>query len=108
MTMIVVDPPPDPDVFVDERFALTPMTPQTYLTKAPRPVDIAWDHLGNDVTDVVKAVDGRYLDACGRGLFQGITSDHWVEVDLGDDAPREGPLWLLANGWIHPTDSSIN
>ena len=37
-----------------------------------------------------------------------MTRDHWVEVDLGDDAPREGPVWLLAHGWIHPTDSSIN
>ena len=23
-------------------------------------------------------------------------------------APRAGPLWLVAHGWIHPTDSSIN
>ena len=23
-------------------------------------------------------------------------------------APRTGPLWLVAQGWIHPTDSSIN
>jgi hypothetical protein len=37
-----------------------------------------------------------------------VAPDHWVEVDLGDDAPREGPLWLLAHGWVHPTDSSIN
>src|SRR5262249_3895728 len=43
-----------------------------------------------------------------RGRFQGITHDHWVEVDLGKDAPTKGPLWLLAHGWIHPTDSSIN
>src|SRR5262249_55769973 len=28
--------------------------------------------------------------------------------DLGADAPTEGPLWLIARGWLHPTDSSIN
>src|SRR5258708_26893112 len=28
-------------------------------------------------------------------LFRSITRDHWVEFELGDDAPREGPLWLL-------------
>src|SRR5262249_1332736 len=45
---------------------------------------------------------------CGRGTYQGVTNDHWVEVDLGDDAPKTGPVYLLATGWIHPTDSSIN
>ena len=34
--------------------------------------------------------------------------DHWVEVELGDDVPRDRPLRLVAHGWIHPTDSSIN
>src|SRR5207247_10379897 len=48
------------------------------------------------------------LDRAGRGVYQGITADHWVEVDLGEDAPKEGPVYLLAHGWIHPTDSSIN
>ena len=37
-----------------------------------------------------------------------MTRDHWVEVELGDDVPRDRPLWLVAHGWIHPTDSSIN
>src|SRR5262249_9626806 len=25
-----------------------------------------------------------------------------------EDLPRDRPLWLVAHGWIHPTDSSIN
>jgi hypothetical protein len=29
-------------------------------------------------------------------------------MELPDAAPRAGPLWLVARGWIHPTDSSIN
>ena len=33
---------------------------------------------------------------------------HFVEMELPDDAPRSGPLWLVAQGWVHPTDSSIN
>ncbi len=108
LSLIVADHPPDTEVFVDERFALTPMTPALHATTPPRPVAKAWDHNGTDVTEVVRAIDGRYLDTCGRGPFQGVTRDHWVECDLGDDAPREGPVWLLAHGWIHPTDSSIN
>jgi cytochrome c-type biogenesis protein CcmH/NrfG len=104
----VVDHPPDTEVFVDERFALTPMEAQVYVTGPPRPVGRAVDDEGRDVTEVVRHVDGRYLDTFGRGVYQGLTRDHWVEVDLGDGAPKEGPVWLLATGWIHPTDSSLN
>src|SRR5262249_50378816 len=104
----VVDHPPDTEVFVDERFALTPMQAQVYVTGPPRPVARAVDDEGRDVTEVVRHVDGRYLDTFGRGIYQGLTREHWVEVDLGDDVPKEGPVWLLATGWIHPTDSSLN
>jgi len=66
------------------------------------------DDDGNDVTEIVSKIDARYLDNFGRGKYQGVTRDHYVEVDLGDEAPQQGPVYLLANGWIHPTDSSIN
>jgi len=95
-------------VYCDERFFLTPTQPQLYLTKLPRPVARAVDDLGNDVTDIVRRVDGRYLDTFGTGKYMGVTRDHYVEVDLGDDAPKTGPVYLLATGWIHPTNSSIN
>jgi hypothetical protein len=108
MALIVVDHPPGTEVYVDERFFLTPTVPEVYVTGPPRPVARAWDQEGRDVTEIVRAIDGKYLDTFSRGLFQGIAQDHWVEVDLGEDAPTEGPLWLVAHGWVHPTDSSVN
>jgi hypothetical protein len=66
----------------------------------------AWDHHGNDVTAIVSTIDGVYLDHAGRGMFKGITNDHWVEIDLGDDIPQQGPVWLIATGWVMPVDSS--
>ncbi|HLW66371.1 MAG TPA: FG-GAP-like repeat-containing protein [Gemmataceae bacterium] len=108
VALMVVDHPANTEIFVDERFALTPMKLDVHLTSKPKPVARAIDDNGSDVTEIVKSVDGVYLDTFGRGKFQGITRDHWVEVDLGANAPIQGPLWLLATGWIHPTDSSIN
>ncbi len=104
----VVDHPEGTEVYVDERFSLTPAVPRVYVTTPPRPVARAWDDRGLDVSEIVSRVDGRYLDTFGRGVFQGLTRDHWVEFELGDDAPNTGSLWLLATGWIHPTDSSLN
>ncbi|HEX5268961.1 MAG TPA: VCBS repeat-containing protein [Gemmataceae bacterium] len=108
LALIVVDHPADTEVFADERFALVPQKPALHVTAPPRPVARALDDHGNDVTEIVRAADGRYLDTFDGGHFQGVARDHSVEVDLGDDAPAEGPVWLLASGWIRPTDSSLN
>jgi Tfp pilus assembly protein PilF len=108
LSLIVVDHPPGTEVFCDERFFLTPTKPRLYVTEAPKPVARAWDHEGKDVTDLVRNIDGKYLDHAGLGRYQGVTRDHWVEVDLGDEVPSGGPVYLLAHGWLQPTDSSIN
>ncbi|HVS39873.1 MAG TPA: FG-GAP-like repeat-containing protein, partial [Gemmataceae bacterium] len=106
--LTVVDHPADTEIYADERFFLTPTPPQLYMTKPPRPVSRAVDEKGNDVTDMIRRIDGRYLNTFDLGKYQGVAQDHYVEVDLGDDAPMTGPVYLLATGWIQPTDSSIN
>lgn len=108
MVLLVVDHPVGTEIHVDERFAVPPPPLLVHTTAVPQPVAGAWDDRGQDVTDIVRARDGRYLDTFGRGTYQGVTRDHYVEIDLGADAPADGPLWLLASGWIRPTDSSLN
>ncbi|HJT35152.1 MAG TPA: FG-GAP-like repeat-containing protein [Pirellulales bacterium] len=108
LSLMVVDHPDDTEMFVDELFFMEPSEPAFHLVDEPRPVAAAYDQGGRDVLAEVCAADGIYLDRAGRGAYQGLTHDHWVEIDLEEDAPREGPLWLVARGWVHPTDSSIN
>ncbi len=50
----------------------------------------------------------KSLNTFGQGQYQGLTRDHYLEVDLGDDAPQTGPLYLIAHGSIHDTESSLN
>jgi hypothetical protein len=76
--------------------------------KRPKPVERAWDESGRDVTELVTRRDGRYLSTFELGDYQGIAADHFVEVDLGREIPPGRRLWLVAAGWIYPTDSSIN
>jgi tetratricopeptide (TPR) repeat protein len=108
VSLMVVDHPRGSEVFVDERFARQPPPLVVHATGRLYPIASAHDDRARDVLEDVIARDGRYLDGFGRGFYQGITRDHWVEVELGDEVPRDGPLWLVAHGWIHPTDSSIN
>ncbi len=106
--LMVVDHPKGTEVFVDERFAREPPKLAVHATGPLMAIRYARDDNGNDVTETVRDRDGRYLDTFGRGQYQGVTRDHWVEVEIGDDVPRDRPLYLVAQGWIHPTDSSIN
>ncbi|WP_337174324.1 FG-GAP-like repeat-containing protein [Paludisphaera sp.] len=108
VSLMVVDHPEDVEVYVDERFAMTPPRLEVHATTRPVPVASARDDRGRDVTEVVRARDDKRLDGFGRGFYQGVTRDHWVEVEAGADVPGDGPLVLVAEGWIHPTDSSIN
>ena len=108
ISLMSVDHPQGTEVFVDERFAIPPPPLKIYLTTPPRPFLRATDEHGNDVSDVVRARDGKYLDSFARGEFQGVAADHWVELELDPGQPLNQPLVLIGSGWIHPTDSSIN
>ena len=56
----------------------------------------------------MRNLDGTYLDTFGRGRYQGVTRDHWVELELPANAPSTGNLYLLGSGWMHPTDATVN
>lgn len=106
VSVLAVDHPANQQMWVDERFSI-PMPPlQVQASGALHPIRSARDDKGHDVTATVQKLDSKYLDV-GRGQYQGITRAHWVELDLSD-APVGAPLWLIAEGWLHPTDSSIN
>ena len=106
--LMVVDHPAGTEIYTDERFAVPAVKLAVTAVAPPHPIAHAVDDRGTDVTGMVTKLDGRYLDTFGRGQYQGVTRDHFVEVDLGNDVPASGPLWLIAQGWLHPTDSSVN
>jgi tetratricopeptide (TPR) repeat protein len=108
LSLMTVDHPAGTDIFVDERFAIPPAKLAITTVGTPHDIEQAVDDNRRDVTDAVRSLDKKYLDTFGRGQYQGVTRDHYVEVDLGDDAPAGTPLYLIAQGWMHPTDSSIN
>ena len=109
VSLMAVDRPSGVEVFVDERFAREPPALAVRAMTPPAPVARAWDDQGHDVTALVRARDGRHVAGFDKGAYQGLTREHFIEFDLGDHPPAPGePLWLIASGWVYPTDSSIN
>ena len=108
VALLAVDHPEGTEVWLDERFAAPPPSLDLIVTERVQAFAAVHDDTGRDVSDVVAARDDRHLDFAGRGAYQGVTRDHHVEIEVPDQAPRSGPLWLIAQGWIHPTDSSVN
>jgi tetratricopeptide (TPR) repeat protein len=108
LALMAVDHPMGTEIFVDERFVIPPLKLGLTTVATPHEIARAVDDTGQDVTDIVRTLDGKALASFGRGQYQGITRDHYLEVDLGDDAPKSGPLYLIAQGSIHDTESSVN
>jgi tetratricopeptide (TPR) repeat protein len=108
IALMTVDHPVGTEIYVDERFVIPPQKLGFTAVASPHKIARATDDNGQDVTELVSTLDGRALASFGKGQFQGITRDHYVEIDLGPDAPASGPLYLIAQGSIHDTESSLN
>ena len=108
IALTTIDHPVGTEVFVDERFAIPPAKLGVTVVETPHNIARAIDDRGQDVTNLVRDLDGKSVSSFGKGQFQGVTRDHYLEVDLGNDAPEIGPLYLIAQGSIHDTESSVN
>ncbi|MGH7475848.1 MAG: CRTAC1 family protein, partial [Longimicrobiales bacterium] len=108
VALLVVDHPDDTEIFVDERFTLPAPVPAVHAVEPLRAVARATDHRGRDVTDRIRRLDEVFLDTFERGPYQGVAAEHYIELELGADTKSDGSLWLVASGWVYPTDSSIN
>jgi tetratricopeptide (TPR) repeat protein len=108
IALMTVDHPVGTEIVVDERFVIPPAKLGITTVATPHSIARATDDNGEDVTDLVNTLDGKAVSSFGRGQFQGLTRDHYLEVELGDEAPKTGPLYLIAQGSIHDTESSVN
>ena len=107
-SLLVVDHPDNTEVFTDERFSVPPPPLEVFTTGPTREFSSAKNDKGDDVSAIVKKLDEKYLDGFERGTFQGVAADHFVEVELPADAPMDKRTAIVADGWMHPTDASIN
>jgi len=114
VSLTVIDHPAGTNVFIDERFSVPPPPLEPVVTGPTVPIERATDDGGRDVTADVRQRDGVYIGPDERGAYQGVAADHGVVLELPselpgiENAPPGSRRFLVASGWIYPTDSSIN
>lgn len=108
VTLYAVDHPADVEVFTNEKVGPAAIAqPTVHTVRRPRLPVLTRDQTGRNVLPLLRKRDGRYLQAYDGRLAQGLTREHYVELDLGElNDPRKITLFLT--GWVFPTDTSIN
>ena len=107
--LLAVDHPDSVDVFVDERF-VPPGEPELRIFRVGRryaPVT-ARDGRGRDVRDRLLEEDDVHVSRLVPGRWQGTTEPHALVLDLGPPAAGRDSVFLFLQGWVFPTDASIN
>jgi tetratricopeptide (TPR) repeat protein len=106
--LVAVDHPDSVDVFVPEQFSPPPFpgNRQFQVKHKYAPVS-AIDSKGNDVLQFIAEKDDKYLSDFGPDKYQGVTEMHDLILDPGPVGKSKN-LLLFLNGWIFPTDASIN
>jgi len=102
------------DVYVNEGFVPPAPGPAelrlyTVPRSALRPPVAATDEQGTDWLPALRARDDRYVAPLTLTRYQGIATLHDLILDFGDLSGLESEgVQLFLNGWIFPTDASIN
>jgi tetratricopeptide (TPR) repeat protein len=106
--LVVADHPDSIDIFVPEQFSPPPFPELNILQVNEKHFPItAIDSHGNDVLSLIVDKDDKYISNFKPDKFQGVTEMHHLILDPGEFGNTEN-LFLILNGWIFPTDASIN
>lgn len=106
--LIAVDHPKDVEIYVDEKFTPPPYPElKVFKVKEHQLPRSATDQDGNDLLPLISAKDHRYVSNFQRKKYQGITEMKDLILDPGEISDTDN-LYLFLNGWIFPTDASIN
>ena len=106
--LLVVDHSDDINIYIDETFTLPPFYPfKVYSIKSKHLPVLAKDGKGNNVIDKIIDLDKSYLSSLVPDDFQGVTRLHDLILSF-KDLHKSDSLLLFLQGWLFPTDASIN
>ncbi|MGH7450704.1 MAG: CRTAC1 family protein, partial [bacterium] len=108
VNLLAIDHPDSIEIHADERF-LPPPFPPLHIYQVARKLlpKSAVDERGNDLLPALRDKDDIYVSNLKPAKFQGLTERHDLILDLGESARTESVV-LFLNGWLFPSDASIN
>ncbi|HEU5403825.1 MAG TPA: CRTAC1 family protein, partial [Terriglobales bacterium] len=99
--LVAIDHPEGTEVYPNERFLSAPPFPETRTivsTAARVPVG-AWDNNGNDVLQLLRTRDHRYVKDFTNIKFAGYANRHSLTLDIGT-WKASSPLRMFMHGFI--------
>jgi tetratricopeptide (TPR) repeat protein len=105
LRLVAVDHPADENIYANEIYSSTPVSPELYAVRNERlPVSATDDH-GINVLPLISKEDGRYPTDFRQRHILGMADTHALTLDLGGfPSSSHAALWL--NGWVFWTDSN--
>ncbi len=108
LELIAVDHPDTVDFFIPEQFTPPPFPGDgLYVIRDKIIPASAKDEQNNDVLHQIQEKDDVYLSDLKPAKYQGIVEPKILILDPGKNTDTRN-LVLFMNGWIFPTDASIN
>ena len=106
--LFVVDHPESVNVFIDETFIPPPFPPFRIYNFTDRQLPVsAEDGQGNDVLNKIFGQDKEYISNLVPDMYQGVSEFHDL-ILVFEDLSDADSLFLFLQGWLFPTDASIN
>jgi hypothetical protein len=116
--LLAVDHPADVEIYSNEKVGPPDIAGfKIHTVRERRRPAAARDQQGRDVLALVAQEDDEYLKAWQLPISQGLTEEHFLELELEPEpelerAPRtlsDPPsIMLYLTGWIYPANTSLN
>ncbi len=125
--LFAIDHPEGTDIFTNEKVGPASIAePKIHTVQTVRSPVAARDTKGRDVLDQVIARDGNYAKTFEKRIAQGLTEQHFLELDLGRDFGEKtvttdqredhqestiqipGHAVLFLTGWMYPGSTSLS
>jgi len=108
IALVALDHHDSVEVFVNERLIPSHVTGYKVYQVTDKLIPVsASDINGMDLLPLITEKDDRYVSNLTPGKYQGLTERTELTLDLGE-IDHSKDLILFLNGWIFPTDASIN
>jgi tetratricopeptide (TPR) repeat protein len=108
LALVALDHDESVEVFVNEGLSPPPFPGyKVYPVREKHLPLSASDRNGADILPLLAEKDNSYVSNLKPGPYQGLTEMTVLTLDLGEIDPSKDVI-LFLNGWIFPTDASIN